>query len=75
MRLITADAVRNSRGQDEAGLGPAFAFWFRRLVYTPDLGGSGRSWRWLPVGSTIVTISPAQRAVLSHGATRSGVLN
>src|ERR1700693_2859817 len=67
-RLI-ADAVRNSRTQEEATVWDRiFAVWFRRLVYT-------QSWEdpeadlaalQLPLGSTIVTISSGGCNALSY---------
>ena len=57
---LIADAVRNSRGHDEATVWDRlFAFWFRRLVYTQiweDPEADLAALR-LPLGSTIVTIS------------------
>src|ERR1700726_2392278 len=57
---LIADAVRNTRGEAEATIwDKVFAFWFRRLVYTPiweDPEADLAALR-LPLGSTIVTIS------------------
>src|SRR4029077_17063675 len=67
-RLI-ADAVRNSRTQDEATVWDRlFAFWFRRLVYTqiwedPEADLAALQLR---VGSTIVTISSGGCNALSY---------
>lgn len=66
---LIADAVRNSRGLDEATVWDRlFAFWFRRLVYTQiwedpvaDLAALQ-----LPLGSTIVTISSGGCNALSY---------
>jgi S-adenosylmethionine-diacylglycerol 3-amino-3-carboxypropyl transferase len=66
---LIADAVRNSRGQDEATVWDRlFAFWFRRLVYTqiwedPEADLAALQ---LPVGSTIVTISSGGCNALSY---------
>jgi S-adenosylmethionine-diacylglycerol 3-amino-3-carboxypropyl transferase len=66
---LIADAVRNSRGQDEATVWDRlFAFWFRRLVYTQiweDPEADLAALR-LPVGSTIVTISSGGCNALSY---------
>jgi S-adenosylmethionine-diacylglycerol 3-amino-3-carboxypropyl transferase len=67
-RLI-ADAVRNSRTQEEASIWDRiFAFWFRRLVYTqiwedPEADLAALQ---LPLGSTIVTISSGGCNALSY---------
>jgi S-adenosylmethionine-diacylglycerol 3-amino-3-carboxypropyl transferase len=67
-RLI-ADAVRNSRTQEEATVWDRiFAFWFRRLVYTqiwedPEADLAALQ---LPLGSTIVTISSGGCNALSY---------
>src|SRR6202142_619529 len=67
-RLI-ADAVRNSRTQEEATIWDRiFAFWFRRLVYTqiwedPEADLAALQ---LPLGSTIVTISSGGCNALSY---------
>src|SRR3982074_576940 len=66
---LIADAVRNSRTQDESTIwDKLFAFWFRRLVYTQiweepkaDLAALE-----LPIGSTIVTISSGGCNALSY---------
>jgi len=66
---LIADAVRNSRTQDESTIWDRiFAFWFRRLVYTQiwedpvaDLAALQ-----LPIGSTIVTISSGGCNALSY---------
>jgi S-adenosylmethionine-diacylglycerol 3-amino-3-carboxypropyl transferase len=67
-RLI-ADAVRNSRTQEEATVWDRiFAFWFRRLVYTQiweDPEADLAALR-LPLGSTIVTISSGGCNALSY---------
>jgi S-adenosylmethionine-diacylglycerol 3-amino-3-carboxypropyl transferase len=66
---LIADAVRNSRGQDEATIWDRlFAFWFRRLVYTqiwedPEADLAALQ---LPLGSTIVTISSGGCNALSY---------
>src|SRR5260370_30773956 len=66
---LIADAVRNSRGQDEATVWDRlFAFWFRRLVYPqiwedPDADLAALQ---LPLGSTIVTISSGGCNALSY---------
>jgi S-adenosylmethionine-diacylglycerol 3-amino-3-carboxypropyl transferase len=66
---LIADAVRNSRSQDEATLwDKIFAFWFRRLVYTqiwedPEADLAALQ---LPLGSTIVTISSGGCNALSY---------
>lgn len=66
---LIADAVRNSRGQDESTIWDRlFAFWFRRLVYTqiwedPEADLAALQ---LPVGSTIVTISSGGCNALSY---------
>jgi S-adenosylmethionine-diacylglycerol 3-amino-3-carboxypropyl transferase len=68
MQLI-ADAVRNSRTQEEATVWDRiFAFWFRRLVYTqiwedPEADLAALQ---LPLGSTIVTISSGGCNALSY---------
>jgi len=67
-RLI-AEAVRNSRTQEEATVWDRiFAFWFRRLVYTqiwedPEADLAALQ---LPLGSTIVTISSGGCNALSY---------
>jgi S-adenosylmethionine-diacylglycerol 3-amino-3-carboxypropyl transferase len=57
---LIADAVRNTKGRDDATVWDRlFAFWFRRLVYTQiweDPEADLAALR-LPLGSTIVTIS------------------
>jgi S-adenosylmethionine-diacylglycerol 3-amino-3-carboxypropyl transferase len=66
---LIADAVRNSRGQDESTIWDRlFAFWFRRLVYTqiwedPEADLAALQ---LPLGSTIVTISSGGCNALSY---------
>src|SRR3981081_177308 len=66
---LIADAVRNSRGHDEATVWDRlFAFWFRRLVYTqiwedPEADLAALQ---LPVGSSIVTISSGGCNALSY---------
>jgi S-adenosylmethionine-diacylglycerol 3-amino-3-carboxypropyl transferase len=66
---LIADAVRNSRGRDEATIWDRlFAFWFRRLVYTqiwedPEADLEAMQ---LPLGSTIVTISSGGCNALSY---------
>ena len=66
---LIADAVRNSRGQDESTVWDRlFAFWFRRLVYTqiwedPEADLAALQ---LPLGSTIVTISSGGCNALSY---------
>ena len=66
---LIADAVRNSRGHDQATIWDGvFAFWFRRLVYTqiwedPEADQAAMQ---LPVGSTIVTISSGGCNALSY---------
>src|SRR3981081_4941938 len=64
---LIADAVRNSKGQDESTVWDRlFAFWFQRLVYTQiweDPEGDLAALP-LPVGSTLVTISSSR----IHGA-------
>jgi S-adenosylmethionine-diacylglycerol 3-amino-3-carboxypropyl transferase len=66
---LIADAVRNSRGQDEATVWDRlFSFWFRRLVYTQiweDPEADLAALR-LPLGSTIVTISSGGCNALSY---------
>src|SRR6202012_5507378 len=66
---LIADAVRNSRGLDEATVWDRlFAFWFRRLVYT-QLGEDREAdlaALQLPLGSTIVTISSGGCNALSY---------
>src|ERR1700732_351916 len=66
---LIADAVRNSRGQDESTIWDRlFAFWFRRLVYTQiweDPEADLAALR-LPLGSTIVTISSGGCNALSY---------
>src|ERR1700675_1464046 len=67
-RLI-ADAVRNSRTQEEATIWDRiFAFWFRRLVYTQIWEDPGACLAALqfPLGSTIVTISSGGCNALSY---------
>jgi S-adenosylmethionine-diacylglycerol 3-amino-3-carboxypropyl transferase len=67
-RLI-ADAVRNSRTQEQATVWDRiFAFWFRRLVYTqiwedPEADLAALQ---LPLGSIIVTISSGGCNALSY---------
>src|ERR1700726_1001172 len=66
---LIGDAIRNSRGEDEATVWDRlFAFWFRRLVYTqiwedPEADLAALQ---LPVGSTIVTISSGGCNALSY---------
>ena len=66
---LIADAVRNSRTQDEATVWDRlFAFWFRRLVYTqiwedPEADLAALQ---LPIASTIVTISSGGCNALSY---------
>jgi S-adenosylmethionine-diacylglycerol 3-amino-3-carboxypropyl transferase len=66
---LIADAVRNSRAQDESTIWDRlFAFWFRRLVYTqiwedPEADLAALQ---LPLGSTIVTISSGGCNALSY---------
>ena len=66
---LIADAVRNSRGEDEPTIWDRiFAFWFRRLVYTqiwedPEADLAALQ---LPLGSTIVTISSGGCNALSY---------
>ncbi len=66
---LIAEAVRNSRGSDEATVWDRlFAFWFRRLVYTQiweDPEADLRAMQ-LPLGSTIVTISSGGCNALSY---------
>ena len=66
---LIADAVRNSRGDDQSTVWDRlFAFWFRRLVYTqiwedPEADLAALQ---LPIGSTIVTISSGGCNALSY---------
>jgi S-adenosylmethionine-diacylglycerol 3-amino-3-carboxypropyl transferase len=66
---LIADAVRNTRGRDDATVWDSlFAFWFRRLVYTqiwedPEADLAALQ---LPLGSTIVTISSGGCNALSY---------
>jgi S-adenosylmethionine-diacylglycerol 3-amino-3-carboxypropyl transferase len=66
---LIADALRNSRGQDESTVWDRlFAVWFRRLVYTqiwedPEADLAALQ---LPLGSTIVTISSGGCNALSY---------
>src|ERR1700710_2905904 len=66
---LIADAVRNSRGEDQSTVwSRLFAFWFRRLFYTqiwedPEADLAALQ---LPVGSTIVTISSGGCNALSY---------
>src|SRR6185437_11720306 len=66
---LIADAVRNSRSDDQSTVWDRlFAFWFRRLVYTqiwedPEVDLAALQ---LPVGSTIVTISSGGCNALSY---------
>src|SRR6201747_3187154 len=66
---LIADAVRNSRSQDQStAWDRLFAFWFRRLVYTqiwedPEADLAALQ---LPIGSTIVTISSGGCNALSY---------
>jgi S-adenosylmethionine-diacylglycerol 3-amino-3-carboxypropyl transferase len=66
---LIADAVRNSRGKDEATIWDRlFEFWFRRLVYTqiwedPEADLAALQ---LPLGATIVTISSGGCNALSY---------
>src|SRR5271165_1788294 len=66
---LIADAVRNSRSDDESTIWDRlFAFWFRRLVYTqiwedPEADLAALQ---LPLGSTIVTISSGGCNALSY---------
>src|ERR1700749_1794365 len=66
---LIADAVRNSRSEDQSTVWDRlFAFWFRRLVYTqiwedPEADLAALQ---LPVGSTIVTISSGGCNALSY---------
>ena len=66
---LIADAVRNSRGQEEETVWDRlFALWFRRLVYTQiweDPVADLAALR-LPLGSTIVTISSGGCNALSY---------
>lgn len=69
MNTLIADAVRNSRAQDEATVWDRlFAFWFRRLVYTQiweDPEADLAALR-LPIGATIITISSGGCNALSY---------
>src|ERR1700752_3916689 len=66
---LIAEAVRNSKGQEESTVWDRlFAFWFRRLVYTqiwedPEADLAALQ---LPLGSTIVTISSGGCNALSY---------
>jgi S-adenosylmethionine-diacylglycerol 3-amino-3-carboxypropyl transferase len=66
---LIADAVRNSRAEDQSSVwDKLFALWFRRLVYTqiwedPEADLAALQ---LPVGSTIVTISSGGCNALSY---------
>ena len=66
---LIADAVRNSRTEDQSTVWDRlFAFWFRRLVYTqiwedPEADLAALQ---LPLGSTIVTISSGGCNALSY---------
>ena len=66
---LIADAVRNSRGDEQSTVWDRlFSFWFRRLVYTqiwedPEADLAALQ---LPVGSTIVTISSGGCNALSY---------
>jgi S-adenosylmethionine-diacylglycerol 3-amino-3-carboxypropyl transferase len=66
---LIADAVRNSRGENQSSVwDKLFAFWFRRLVYTqiwedPEADLAALQ---LPVGATIVTISSGGCNALSY---------
>jgi S-adenosylmethionine-diacylglycerol 3-amino-3-carboxypropyl transferase len=66
---LIADAVRNSRAEEETTVWDRlFAFWFRRLVYTQiweDPVADLAALR-LPLGSTIVTISSGGCNALSY---------
>ena len=70
---LIADAVRNSRGQDESTIWDRlFAFWFQRLVYTQiweDPVADLAALR-LPVGSTM----PLARSCRCRGAGCAGRL-
>src|SRR5258707_11341403 len=66
---LIADAVRNSRGDEQSTVWDRlFSFWFRRLVFTqiwedPEADLAALQ---LPVGSTIVTISSGGCNALSY---------
>src|SRR3984885_8210480 len=66
---LIADAVRNSRGDEQSTVWDRlFSFWSRRLVYTqiwedPEADLAALQ---LPVGSTIVTISSGGCNALSY---------
>lgn len=66
---LIADAVRNSRSDDQSTVWDRlFALWFRRLVYTqiwedPEADLAALQ---LPIGSTIVTISSGGCNALSY---------
>src|ERR1700744_323700 len=66
---LIADAVRNSRGDEQSTVWDRlFAFWFRRLVY-PHIWEDRKAdlaALQLPVGSTIVTISSGGCNALSY---------
>jgi S-adenosylmethionine-diacylglycerol 3-amino-3-carboxypropyl transferase len=70
---LIADAVRNSRGREEATVWDRlFAFWFRRLVYTqiwedPEADLAALQ---LPEGATILTISSGGCNALSYLAAK-----
>ena len=66
---LIADAVRNTRGQNEPSVwDQLFAFWFRRLVYTQiwEYPEADLAALQLPLGSTIVTISSGGCNALSY---------
>src|ERR1700704_3910807 len=66
---LIADAVRNSRSEDQSSVWDRlFAFWFRRLV-SPQIWEDPEAdlaALQLPVGSTIVTISSGGCNALSY---------
>src|SRR5271154_3097384 len=66
---LIADAVRNSRGDDQSTVWDRlFAFWFRRLVYTQiwEDPEADLAELQLPLGSTIITISSGGCNALSY---------
>ena len=70
---LIADAVRNSRGHDEATVWDRlFAFWFRRLVYTQIWEDPEADLAALQLPRHHL-IRGMQRAVLSHGEAGAGL--
>lgn len=75
---LIADAVRNSRGRDEATVwDKLFSFWVSATGLHPDMGRSGSRSRGtaatVGINHRYDFIGRVQCAVLSHGTTGAGV--